>query len=205
MSDRTLAYYETHSAALASRYESVDMSAKHEQLAATLPAGARLLELGCGTGRDAAALLAMGYDIRAIDGSAAMLAEAARLHPPLAGRLVRHQMPQPLPFADASFDAVLAFASLMHLPEPSIAPVLREAARVLLPRGRLVFSVCTTRPGVAPDGIDADGRRFTLLPAGRWRELAIDAGFDPAGGSRETDRQGRDGIVWSGFSFLKRP
>jgi SAM-dependent methyltransferase len=204
MSDRTLVYYETHSAELASRYESVDMRDAHERLAATLPAGARLLELGCGTGRDAAALLALGYDIRAIDGSAAMLAEAVRLHPPLAGRLVRHQMPRPLPFADATFDAVLAFASLMHLPEPSIAPVLREAARVLVSRGRLVFSVCTTRPGVGPDGVDADGRRFTLLAVDRWRELAIAAGFDPADGSRESDRQGRDGVVWSGFSFLKR-
>ena len=41
-----------------------------------LPTGARILELGCGSGRDAEALLAHGFDVDATDGTPAMAAEA---------------------------------------------------------------------------------------------------------------------------------
>ena len=52
-----------------------------------LPAGGCLLEIGCGSGRDSAFLLAKGFDMTAIDASAEMLGEA-KIHPPqLAGSL----------------------------------------------------------------------------------------------------------------------
>lgn len=50
----------------------------HRTLTACVPAGSRLLDLGCGPGADAAALAAQGYRITAIDWSPAMVTEARR-------------------------------------------------------------------------------------------------------------------------------
>ncbi len=199
MAERTLDYYESHAAELAARYESADLREAHDGVARLLAPGSRLLELGCGSGRDAAALLARGYDVTAVDASAAMLREAVRLHPALAGRLRRLALPGPLPFPDMSFHGVYAMAFLMHLREPAIVAVLGEAARVLDPAGRLIFSVCTARPGLSPDGTDEGGRFFNILPEEQWRALAAAAGFacEETGGS--ADRLGRDGIRWRTF------
>jgi SAM-dependent methyltransferase len=199
MGERTLDYYESGAAELASRYESADLREAHDRIARLLTPGSRLLELGCGSGRDAAALLARGYDVTAVDASAAMLREAVRLHPELAGRLRRLALPAPLPFADASFGGVYAMAFLMHLREPAVVAVLGEAARVLEPAGTLIFSVCTVRPGLTPDGTDAGGRFFNILPDEQWKSLAAAAGFACEETAGNADRLGRDGIRWRTF------
>lgn len=199
MADRTLDFYASHAGELAARYESADMRESRQRFARLFAAGARLLELGCGSGRDAAALLASGYDVTAIDASQAMLAQAVRLHPELAGRVLRHALPAPLPFADGSFQGAYAIACLMHLREPAVDAVLREVARVLQPAGRLLFSVCTERPGLSPDGVDAGGRFFNILPDERWIALAASAGFACEQSAGSADRLGRDGILWRTF------
>jgi cyclopropane fatty-acyl-phospholipid synthase-like methyltransferase len=66
MSDTTLAYYTAHWKDLIQRYESADVTELQVLLTAGSPPpppGARLLELGCGSGRDAAYMLASGFDV----------------------------------------------------------------------------------------------------------------------------------------------
>lgn len=102
---------------------------------ASLRAGACVLDFGCGTGVMLDELVARGCHTIGLDVSFEML--AAGLHKtPDAKRICGDG--GHLPFADASFDAVLCRGSIHHLPDLPVA--LGEIARVLKPQGRLVFS-----------------------------------------------------------------
>jgi len=100
------------------------------------PPGRRTLDLGCGEGRLARDLKAMGHDIAAVDLSPTMLAAAKEADPDLEAHLADAA---DLPFDDASFDLVVAFMSLQDVSDMEGA--IAEAARVLEPGGRLCLAV----------------------------------------------------------------
>lgn len=125
-----------------------------ESFMAMLPPGASVLELGCGGGRDAAALLARGFDVCATDGTPAIAAKAAeRL-----GRDVRVMRFDELA-DDAAFDAVWASASLLHVPRPKLPDVLAQIFRALKPGG---LHFASYKGGAAP-GRDRFGRYFNYF------------------------------------------
>lgn len=102
------------------------------------PRGLTVLDLGCGTGRHALWLAASGARVTAVDFSEGMLAQA-RLKPGAeAIRFITHDLHQPLPFPDASFDLVVSGLVLEHLQQ--LTGFFREARRVLRPGGRAVVS-----------------------------------------------------------------
>jgi SAM-dependent methyltransferase len=91
-------------------------------LLAALPTGARVLDLGCGTGWLAQRLARHGWRVVGLDPSAAMLAQASERLPVVRGDGMR------LPFADGAFEAVCVTAVLDFVDDP--AALLREARRV---------------------------------------------------------------------------
>ena len=112
-----------------------------------LPApGAGTLEIGCGEGRVARDLASLGHDVTGIDAAPSLVRAARQAHP--AGRYLVADATE-LPFADGSFDLVVAYNSLMDMARMPSA--VREAARVLSAHGRLC--VCVTHP-------TADAGRF---------------------------------------------
>lgn len=100
--------------------------------------GLAVLDLGCGTGRHALWLAAAGASVTAVDFSEGMLAEACRKPNAAAVRFLAHDLHDPLPFADETFDLVVSGLVLEHLRE--LAPFFGEARRVLRPDGRAVMS-----------------------------------------------------------------
>jgi SAM-dependent methyltransferase len=88
-----------------------------------------VLDLGCGKGRFARHLERRGATVVGLDLSQSMLVEAPGL--PRVRASARK-----LPFADGSFDAVIAVESLEHVGD--VEPVIAEARRVLRPGGRLI-------------------------------------------------------------------
>jgi malonyl-CoA O-methyltransferase len=100
--------------------------------------GCTALDLGCGTGRHALWLAANGAIVTAVDFSEGMMAEARRK--PGAERIefIAHDLHQPLPLADGSFDLVVSGLVLEHLQE--LGGFFAEARRVLKPGGRAVVS-----------------------------------------------------------------
>ena len=86
MDQETVSHYDRDASAIAARYETADMGAIHEYLLRYLPKGGEVLELGSGSGREAAYVLQEGYDVTGIDASAGMVKESIRLHPELQNR-----------------------------------------------------------------------------------------------------------------------
>jgi putative AdoMet-dependent methyltransferase len=106
-----------------------------------LPAGATVLEIGCGTGRFVRAASAAGLQATAIDVSSIMLAyvqdKAQReglnaITTQQAGFLT-------LDFPAGSFDAVVSGAALHHLPDAWKMVALHHIARVLKPHGQFIL------------------------------------------------------------------
>ena len=100
------------------------------------PPGRLTLDIGCGEGRLAADLAALGHNIVGIDASPTLVAAARTAHPDLDLRVADASS---LPLPDGAADLAIAFMSLMDMNE--IGPALREAARVLEPDGRLCVAV----------------------------------------------------------------
>ncbi len=94
-------------------------------------------DLGCGTGQVAAGLAPFVRQVVAVDGSNEMLQAARRRLQGVENVIVRRGDLETLPIEDATLDAGTIVLVLHHLPQPGV--VLREAARVLKPRGRLVI------------------------------------------------------------------
>jgi SAM-dependent methyltransferase len=99
-------------------------------------AGARVLDVGCGTGAVCALAARRGALPTGVDVAAGMLAEARRRHPGLA---FAEADAAALPFPDGSFDAAVGNFVLNHLPAPEAA--VAELARVLAPGGALALSL----------------------------------------------------------------
>ncbi|HJQ74836.1 MAG TPA: class I SAM-dependent methyltransferase [Gaiellaceae bacterium] len=96
----------------------------------------RTLDLGCGEGRLARDLAALGHDVAAVDGSPTMVAAARKAAPEMEIQIADAAA---LPFPDAAFGLVVAFMSLQDVDD--LAGAIGEAARVLVPGGRLCLAI----------------------------------------------------------------
>ncbi|GAB3147936.1 class I SAM-dependent methyltransferase [Amycolatopsis sp. NPDC004378] len=101
-------------------------------------AGRRILDAGCGSGLLAAQLRSRGAVVSGFDSSAGMLAQARQRLGEDADLRVA-DLAEPLPFADGSFDDVVASLVLHYLRDWT--PPLAELRRVLRAGGRLIVSV----------------------------------------------------------------
>jgi SAM-dependent methyltransferase len=118
--------------------------------------GARLLDIGCGSGRHAFAAWKAGGGVVAVDASVPGLADLANMTtamllageiPVLVGGVLAGDA-LALPFADGSFDAIVASEIFEHLPDDGAA--MRECARVLSPGGIVALSV----PRAFPEAVN---------------------------------------------------
>jgi ubiquinone/menaquinone biosynthesis C-methylase UbiE len=112
---------------------------------AALPSGARILDVGCGTGRWLRRYSAIGYRVTGVDATPAMLLLARHLGtavPLIAGEA------HCLPFADAIFDCVSDITVVQHIPTSLQPPALGEMLRVVKPGGRLILMELIRGKGV---------------------------------------------------------
>ncbi len=113
----------------------IDMSEIRERFLELLPENADVLDLGCGSGRDGKALEEAGCYVTLLDGSAQM----CKLAEITTGKEVLNLRFEEIEFEEV-FDGIWACASLLHIPESKIDPVMEKVCSALKPGGILYVS-----------------------------------------------------------------
>ena len=139
-----LNYYNTHAQLLTQQYESLSAASVHSWLLDLLPKTKRLaLDVGAGSGRDAAWLASLGFEVIAVEPSKHMRNEAQKLHDTtkiqwLDDSLPDFQMTQRL---GLSFDLILLSAVWMHLRPADRPRAFRKLIMLLKPGGLLALTL----------------------------------------------------------------
>jgi malonyl-CoA O-methyltransferase len=123
-------------------------------------AGLEVADIGCGTGRHARPLAQTGARVTAVDFSEEMVRRARTKPGAEAIRFVHHDLREPLPFPDGSFDRVVCCLVVEHI--PNLTEFFRELRRIGRPAGFVVVS--GLHPAMLLRGIQA---RFTDPATGR--------------------------------------
>ncbi|MFK8906067.1 class I SAM-dependent methyltransferase, partial [Streptomyces sp. YS-3] len=158
--------------ALAEQYESVTFEEVHGGLLHLYPAPpGRVLDLGAGTGRDAAALARLGHTVTAVEPTAELRRHGVRLHADTPLTWLDDALPglPVLTGRSERYDLVLLTAVWMHLDAAERARGMRSVAALLAPGGTLAMTV---RSGPVPPG-----RRMFEVPEAETLALAGAAGL----------------------------
>lgn len=133
--NETLAYYNQNADAFIEGTQNADMSEQYRFFLKYLTPGCKLLDLGCGSGRDSAYFSSLGFAVTAVDGSEE-----------LCKRVIANYGIDAIciSFEDisftAEFDAVWACASLLHVKKADIPNVFDKVSAALIPGGILYAS-----------------------------------------------------------------
>lgn len=120
-----------------------------ERILAMLDAGARILDLGCGTGRHVVYLSRIGFDVYGFDAApnALTMAQEWLQEEKLVASLKEHLMEKPFPYVDDFFDAVISIQVIHHNLMINIKKTISEIERVLKPGGLLFVTFPILHPG----------------------------------------------------------
>lgn len=159
----TIQYYEEHAEEFTTNTLNADMASIRSRFLAYLPTGCRILDFGCGTGRDSKAFLNLGYDVTAIDGSEAL----CKIAQALTGLSVRClDFRRYTPANDEIYEGIWACASLLHLQKGELLPVMKVLSQALIPGGALYVSF---KYGTFEG--ERNGRHFTDFTLEEFREF----------------------------------
>lgn len=193
---KTLAYYTENANEIARRYESV-VSPVEQYFALAFKPGARVLDVGCGSGRDAARLLGSGYDAFGIEPVEALRYAAMAAHPELTGRIGEGGLPRIGDAFGGEFDGILCSAVLMHVPDTDLLDAALAIRRLLKPGGRLLISIPASRGDLLSGERDMNGRLFSPYSADEISLLLERLGFRPITRWDSDDVLGRSGTSWT--------
>ncbi len=132
----------------------------------------RILDAGCGTGRNLVYFLRQGFDVCGVDLSPEAVARTGSLAHSLAPHLpeenFRTESVERMSFKDESFDAVISSA-VLHFArdEAHWRAMVGEMWRVLKPGG-IFFARLASSAGVEEELEHLDGRRYRLPDGGEW-------------------------------------
>jgi SAM-dependent methyltransferase len=148
----TITFYDKNAAKFAENTFGLDVSELYGPFLESIPTGGRILDAGCGSGRDALHFARLGYDVVAFDASPAMAAEASSR----TGLQVLALTFSELKFRE-NFDGVWACASLLHVTKGDMRDALRSLADALKSGGVMYASF---KYGT-DQRLDSDSRLFS--------------------------------------------
>jgi len=195
MTDKTKVYYETEAQAFFDATVQIDPTPFLTPLADALTLGARVLDIGCGSGRDLLWLKNRGFAPYGLEPSPALaiLAENHSGCPVATGDIMGADL------LDQAWDGILISGVLVHLPRHTIPAILFRIANAFIPGGRLYVSVKEGN-GSATDN---DNRRFYYWQDSDFRRIAEKAGLKVLFMSRSASARG-NADIWLGYLCKKR-
>ena len=162
--NETLAYYDQNAAAFAAGTEKVDFAEMQDQFLALLPPGSKILDFGCGSGRDTRYFLDRGYYVDATDGSEEMCRYAEKY----TGIPVRKMLFSELNAVDV-YDGIWACSSILHVRLPELPDVFGKMVRALRKHGIIYTSFkYGTYAGMR------NGRHFTDFTEESFEKFLLD-------------------------------
>jgi SAM-dependent methyltransferase len=189
----TIVAYDVRAALFAARYESLSAEIVHARLLEFVPHGENLLALdvGAGSGRDAAWLASRGFEVVAAEPAAGMRREARRRHPDSRIRWLDDRLPglNSVHRLGLAFHLILLSAVWMHVPPAMQARAFRKIATLLKPGG---FILMTLRDGPA----ESDRPMWSASP-GELEGLARMHGLAVLLSVPTTDQLGRPDVRWT--------
>lgn len=142
----SIEFYDNNAASFFKATSEANMSEQYSKFISSIPKGGKILDVGCGSGRDSRAFSNMGFDVTAIDGSS----ELCKLASDFTGLNVRHML-----FEDISwigeFDGVWACASLLFIPKPKLPFIIQKIANSMK-IGAAMYSSFKYGEGYLDDG-----------------------------------------------------
>ncbi|MEX1255830.1 MAG: class I SAM-dependent methyltransferase [Dehalococcoidia bacterium] len=144
-------------------------------LLAVLPAGATVLDLGCGNGVPIARTLSASHTVIGVDFSGGQLA-LARKQAPKAG-LVHADMAR-CAFRRASLDAVVSFYAIFHLPLSEHRPLISRVSEWLKPGGYLLATFSPDRQEGYTEDFFGGEMYWSNLSLPEYRALLLASGFE---------------------------
>jgi SAM-dependent methyltransferase len=136
----SIPYYDQHASRLVDQYETLTFQDVHADLMDMLPPpGSTVLDVGAGSGRDAAWLAANGYDVIAVEPSEAMLAHARLRHPSTKIHWISDSLPDlaKVRRLGLSFDLIL-LSNIKGGGEKNDEQDYRHGQRVIFSKGKII-------------------------------------------------------------------
>ena len=164
----TLDFYNTNAKKYFDTTVNADMSKQYEIFLKYVKENGRILDFGCGSGRDAMHFKELGYQVDAIDGSEE-LCKIAREYANIDVKCMNF-----LDFdSKEEYDGIWACASLLHLKMPELIEVLKKLRDWLKTDGYLYASM---KNGTGEE-ITEEGRYYLYLPSDEFITLSENAGL----------------------------
>jgi SAM-dependent methyltransferase len=183
--------YSASAQALIGQYEGISFEEVHGRVLHLFPpAPARVLDIGAGTGRDAAALARRGYAVTAVEPTPELRAWGAANHP-RSIRWIDDMLPrlEAVRALDERFDLILLTAVWMHLDAAQQREAMGTLAALAAPGGRLAM---TLRHGPVPEQ-----RRMFDVTGDEVSALAAGAGLKTVHMAAAPDAQKRADVSWT--------
>jgi SAM-dependent methyltransferase len=195
MDINTVNYYSQNAQQVADRYEAV-VSSLSEHFRVAYKPNSKLLDIGCGSGRDLAVLHKLGHQCYGIDPTPEFVEISQRVHPELSDRIAQGGLPEITPPFGGEFDGVLCSAVLMHIDVDKLHLAALSIKSCLKIGGRLLYSVPSKRLDVVSENRDANGRLFIPDQSGRLQGILEGLAFECISKWRNADSMGRDSVEW---------
>lgn len=193
--DPSVSYYDRHAQDLAESYEGISASSAHPGLELLLEErfsgrGVDALDVGAGTGRDAAWLASLGHRVVAVEPSKAMLQIAEGAHSDASINWVRDALPDlsVIRSQTQDFDVVILSAVWMHLPPEDRAEAMASIASVLKRNGVVYVTLRLGPPDAA--------RSIYSVSLDELGAIATRHGFNVEFLATRPDLLGRSNITW---------
>ena len=132
---KTLEYYNENARAFSDQTQNVDFTETQERFLTLMPPQGKILDFGCGSGRDTKFFLERGYRVDAVDGSE----ELCRLASDYTGIPVRQMLFQDLDAAE-QYDGIWACSSILHLKKEELRAVIMKMITALKSDGYIYTS-----------------------------------------------------------------